>query len=90
VELREVIGRSIAAWGTACTRFEIQRMAPANDVTDARIIISIIIITTAITIITIIIVVIRIIIVVIIMITTITTTTSALDSTLATAVPPSR
>jgi regulator of protease activity HflC (stomatin/prohibitin superfamily) len=35
VELRETIGKSIVEWGTSCTRFEIQNMAPANDsVTD--------------------------------------------------------
>lgn len=30
VELRDVIGKTIAGWGTMCTRFEIQTMAPAN------------------------------------------------------------
>jgi filamentous hemagglutinin family protein len=31
VELKENIGKSIIEWGTSCTRFEIQNMAPAND-----------------------------------------------------------
>ena len=31
VELKENIGKSIVEWGTSCTRFEIQNMAPAND-----------------------------------------------------------
>jgi len=31
VELRETIGKSITEWGTSCTRFEIQNMAPANN-----------------------------------------------------------
>jgi regulator of protease activity HflC (stomatin/prohibitin superfamily) len=30
VELKNVIGLSIAEWGTECTRFEIQNMSPAN------------------------------------------------------------
>lgn len=30
-ELRDTIGQSISEWGTQCTRFEIQNMAPAND-----------------------------------------------------------
>ena len=31
VELKETIGHSISEWGTQCTRFEIQNMAPANN-----------------------------------------------------------
>ena len=31
VELKETIGKTINEWGTSCTRFEIQNMAPANN-----------------------------------------------------------